>query len=64
MTPDVFEVIDWPAIFGVKATPLKAALAETFRHPTYSQIVAGVLNEPRRRHRSGRDGAGRGLPCA
>jgi protoporphyrinogen oxidase len=29
VTPDVFEVIDWPAIFGVKATPLKAALAET-----------------------------------
>jgi len=38
-TPDVFEVIDWPAIFGVKATPLKAALAETFRHRTYSQIA-------------------------
>ena len=39
VTPDVFEVIDWPAIFGVKATPLRAALAETFRHPTYSKIV-------------------------
>jgi len=39
VTPDVFEVIDWPAIFGVKATPLKAALAETFRHKTYSQIA-------------------------
>jgi nucleoside-diphosphate-sugar epimerase len=39
VTPDVFEVIDWPGIFGVKATPLKAALAETYRHPTYSQIV-------------------------
>ena len=38
-TSDVFEVIDWPAIFGVKATPLKAALAETFRHQTYSQIA-------------------------
>ncbi len=38
-TPDVFEVIDWPAIFGVKATPLKTALAETFRHRTYSQIA-------------------------
>jgi hypothetical protein len=34
-----FEVIDWWGIFGVKATPLKAALAETYRHPTYSQIV-------------------------
>jgi nucleoside-diphosphate-sugar epimerase len=39
VTPDVFEVIDWPNIFGVAATPLKAALAETFRHPVYSQIV-------------------------
>ena len=39
VTPDVFEVIDWPSIFGVKATPLKAALAETYRHPVYSQIV-------------------------
>ena len=39
VTPDVFEVIDWPTIFGVKATPLKAALAETFRHKTYSQIA-------------------------
>ena len=39
VTPDVFEVIDWPGIFGVKATPLKTALAETYRHPTYSQIV-------------------------
>ncbi|HKS64832.1 MAG TPA: NAD(P)-dependent oxidoreductase [Xanthobacteraceae bacterium] len=39
VTPDVFEVIDWPGIFGVTATPLKAALAETFRHKTYSQIV-------------------------
>ena len=39
VTPDVFEVIDWPGIFGVNATPLKAALAETFRHPIYSQIA-------------------------
>jgi nucleoside-diphosphate-sugar epimerase len=39
VTPDVFEVIDWPAIFGVRATPLRAALAETFQDPTYSQIV-------------------------
>jgi hypothetical protein len=37
--PEVFEVIDWPAIFGVKATPLKTALAETYGHPVYSQIV-------------------------
>jgi len=39
VTPDVFEVIDWPGIFSVKATPLKEALAETYRHPVYSQIV-------------------------
>ena len=39
VTPDVFEVIDWPTIFGVKATPLREALAETFRHQTYSQIA-------------------------
>jgi uncharacterized protein YbjT (DUF2867 family) len=39
VTPDVFEVIDWPGIFGVKATPLKTALAETYRHPVYSQVV-------------------------
>lgn len=39
VTPDVFEVIDWPGIFGVEPTPLKQALAETYRHPTYSQIV-------------------------
>ena len=39
VTPDIFEVIDWPNIFGVKATPLAAALEETFRHPVYSKIV-------------------------
>lgn len=39
VTPDVFEVIDWPGLFGVKPTPLKAALAETYRHPVYSRIV-------------------------
>ena len=39
VTPDVFEVIDWPAIFGVKATPLQTALEQTFRHPEYSKIV-------------------------
>jgi nucleoside-diphosphate-sugar epimerase len=38
-TPDVFEVIDWPGIFGVKATPLETALEETFRHPVYSKIA-------------------------
>jgi nucleoside-diphosphate-sugar epimerase len=39
VTPDVFEVIDWPAIFGVEPTPLSKALKETFRHPTYSNVV-------------------------
>jgi nucleoside-diphosphate-sugar epimerase len=38
-TPDVFEVIDWPAIFGVRATPLREALTETFMDPTYSGVV-------------------------
>jgi nucleoside-diphosphate-sugar epimerase len=39
VTPDVFEVIDWPEIFGVKPTPLKAALDISYRDPTYSQIA-------------------------
>ncbi|MGP0094531.1 MAG: NAD-dependent epimerase/dehydratase family protein [Xanthobacteraceae bacterium] len=39
VTADVFEVIDWPAIFDVAPTPLKAALTETFQDATYSQIV-------------------------
>jgi nucleoside-diphosphate-sugar epimerase len=38
-TPDVFEVIDWPAIFGIRATPLAEALDETFTHPVYSKIA-------------------------
>lgn len=38
VTPDVFEVIDWPALFGVRATPLRAALEETFRHPDYAHV--------------------------
>jgi nucleoside-diphosphate-sugar epimerase len=37
--PEVFEVIDWPAIFGVQSTPLTQALEETFQHPVYSKIV-------------------------
>jgi nucleoside-diphosphate-sugar epimerase len=37
--PDLFEVIDWPGIFGVKATPLHSALEETFQDPDYSKIV-------------------------
>ena len=43
VTPDVFEVIDWPGIFGVKATPLKAALAETYPPSDLFADRAGVL---------------------
>jgi nucleoside-diphosphate-sugar epimerase len=39
VTPGIFEIIDWPGIFGVKATPLSAAMHETYRHPDYSKIV-------------------------
>jgi nucleoside-diphosphate-sugar epimerase len=39
VTPDIFEVIDWPGIFGVRATPLQEALDITFRHPVYSKIA-------------------------
>jgi nucleoside-diphosphate-sugar epimerase len=39
VTPDIFEVIDWPEIFGVTATPLRQALEETFRHPVYSSVA-------------------------
>lgn len=38
-TPDLFEVIDWPAIFGVPATPLDQALRETYQDPRFSQVV-------------------------
>jgi nucleoside-diphosphate-sugar epimerase len=36
---DEFEVIDWPAFFGVKLTPLEKAIDETFNHPIYSKVV-------------------------
>lgn|SRR5271170_3193194 len=39
VTPDVFEVIDWPSIFGVPATPLEEALKITFCDPVYSHIT-------------------------
>jgi nucleoside-diphosphate-sugar epimerase len=39
VTPDVFEVIDWPGIFGVRATPLAEALEQTFNDPTFSSIA-------------------------
>ncbi len=39
VTPDIFEVIDWPGIFKVRATPLREALEATFRDPVYSQVA-------------------------
>jgi nucleoside-diphosphate-sugar epimerase len=38
-TPDVFEVIDWPKIFGVTPTPLREALRDTFSNPRFSPTV-------------------------
>ena len=37
--PELFEVIDWPGIFGVSETPLDAALDETFRSAPYSDVI-------------------------
>lgn len=37
--PETFPVIDWPAIFGVTATPLSAAIRETYLDAHYSSIV-------------------------
>jgi len=39
VTPDVFEVMDWPGIFGVRATPLQEALDITFGDPVQSKVV-------------------------
>jgi nucleoside-diphosphate-sugar epimerase len=39
VTPDIFEVIDWPRIFGVRATPLHAALEQTYCDPVYSKFA-------------------------
>ncbi|GGD04801.1 NAD-dependent epimerase/dehydratase family protein [Halopseudomonas salina] len=36
---DEFEVIDWPAIFGVQCTPFAEAINETFNDPRYSHIA-------------------------
>ena len=36
---DEFEVIDWPALFGVPCTPFAVAVEETFNHPAYSKIA-------------------------
>ncbi len=37
--PEVFPVIDWPAIFGVKETPLREAFEETYLDPRYGAMV-------------------------
>lgn len=37
--PETFPVIDWPAIFKVRATPLRQALAETYLDPQFGTIV-------------------------
>ena len=40
MIPETFEVIDWPAIFGVRATPLdRCADARPSSIPIYSKVV-------------------------
>ena len=39
VTPDIFDVIDWPGIFGVRATPLQEALKITFCDPKYSKVA-------------------------
>ena len=39
VTPDLFEVIEWPAIFDVTPTPLAAAFHETFNDPRFSSVV-------------------------
>jgi nucleoside-diphosphate-sugar epimerase len=36
---DEFEVIDWPGIFKVRATPFAEAVDKTFNDPTYSKVV-------------------------
>ncbi len=36
---DEFEVIDWPGIFGVPATPFARAIHETFNDPVHGKVV-------------------------
>jgi nucleoside-diphosphate-sugar epimerase len=36
--PELFEVIDWPGIFGVRSTKLQDALNETFREKPYCDV--------------------------
>jgi nucleoside-diphosphate-sugar epimerase len=37
--PESFPIIDWPGIFGVRATPFAEAIHETLHHPAYSAVV-------------------------
>jgi nucleoside-diphosphate-sugar epimerase len=37
--PETFPVIDWPTLFGVATTPLRAALEETYLDPRYGTLV-------------------------
>jgi nucleoside-diphosphate-sugar epimerase len=37
--PETFSVIDWPGIFNIAATPLRAALKEVYRDPRYAEIL-------------------------
>lgn len=37
--PETFPVIDWPGEFGIKATPLRQALTETYLDPQLSTIT-------------------------
>lgn len=37
--PETFPVIDWPGAFGVRATPLRQALTETYLDPKLSTIT-------------------------
>ena len=39
VTPDIFEVIDWPGIFSVAPTPLSEAFSETFQNSQYSHVT-------------------------
>jgi hypothetical protein len=39
MAGDEFEVIDWPRMFGVTATPFATAIDETFNHAVYSKVA-------------------------
>ena len=39
VTPDIFDVIDWPGIFNVPATPLDVALDQTFNDPRYAELT-------------------------